>query len=183
LGPGARVKAAGLPRVTFRCYQNAMINDVIIRTAVWSDLDAVTDMWRQLMDLTAIYNRRYRLRPGALDMQRATFGDYLRRTDAYIVVAESESDGRLLAFSNGFMTVPSKTFAQAIIGILENLFVIEDYRRQQIGRRTAEYAIAWLTEKGAHEIYVNVIPRNATSVRFWDKMGFVVQRLAMTRQT
>jgi ribosomal protein S18 acetylase RimI-like enzyme len=137
-------------------------------------------MWKDLMDLTAVYNSRYRLRAGAADLQRATFTDYLRREDSYLLVGEQA--GELVSFSNGYLTVPGKTFAQTVIGVLENLFVVETARGRSLGRQTAEAAIAWLREQGAMEIYVNVIPKNNGSLRFWRAMGFDVQRLAMTRQ-
>ena len=133
------------------------------------------------MNLTAIYDPRYRLRVGASDRQRAAFHEYLRREDSYITVGEVR--GRVVSFSNGYLTVPAKAFAQTAIGVLENLYVVEELRRKGIGRQAAEYAIKWLNEKGAHEIFVNVIPKNGASLEFWQGMGFSVRRLAMTRQS
>jgi hypothetical protein len=40
-------------------------------------------------------------------------------------------------------------------------------------------AMNWLKHQGATEIYVNVVPQNVGSLRFWRAMGFGVQRLAM----
>jgi ribosomal protein S18 acetylase RimI-like enzyme len=151
-----------------------------IRLAQRNDLDAVVALWKELMDLTAEVNPRYRLRVNAEDQQRAIFTEYVRRADAYVIVAETA--GRIISFSNGYLTMPAKTFAQSVIGVLENLMVAEEYRRQGIGREMAGKAIGWLGHHGAMEIYVNVIPKNVGSLRFWRAMGFEVQRLAMFKE-
>lgn len=152
----------------------------MIRQALRRDIPACVQLWKALMDLTARYNDRYRLRTGATELQREIFADYLRRDDSYLLVGEV--DHRLLAFSNGYLTLPGKAFGQTSIGVLENLYVVETWRRQGGGRQMAEAAIEWLTREGALEIYVNVIPKNTNSLQFWRHMGFEVQRLAMTRQ-
>lgn len=157
-----------------------MENEWIIRPARRQELDAVVGLWKELMDLTAEFNRHYRLRAGAADQQRTVFEEYLRREDSYILVGLVA--GRVAAFSNGYLTMPAKSFAQAPIGVLENLFVTESQRRRGRGRELAEAAIGWLSQQGAAEIFVNVIPKNSGSLKFWRAMGFEVQRLAMTRQ-
>jgi ribosomal protein S18 acetylase RimI-like enzyme len=157
-----------------------METKIRIRLAQREDLNAVVALWKELMDLTAEVNPRYRLRVNAEDQQRAIFSEYIRRSDAYVIVGEAA--GRIVSFSNGYLTMPAKTFAQSVIGVLENLLVVEDYRRRGIGRETATKAIAWLGRQGAMEIYVNVIPKNVGSLKFWRAMGFEVQRLAMFKE-
>lgn len=170
---------AGLPGKPGRCYHEAMNDNVTIRPAQRGDLEPLAAMWEELMDLTAVFNPRYRLRAGSVDLQRAVFVDYLRRQGAYVLVGEV--DGQVVSFSNGYVTLPAKTFAQAVIGVLENLFVGDQWRRMGIGKQMADAAIERLVDQGAQEIYVNVIPGNGASVKFWRAMGFEVQRLAMTR--
>jgi ribosomal protein S18 acetylase RimI-like enzyme len=151
-----------------------------IRLATRGDLEEIVALWKALMDLTADYNVHYRLRAGATDHQHAAFVEYLRRDDSYLLVGENEH--RLVSFSNGFLTLPARTFGQATIGVLENLFVVEDHRGSGWGRATAEAAMSWLGRHGADEVHINVIPKNVGSLKFWRRMGFDVQRLSMGKR-
>lgn len=157
-----------------------MTNEWIIRLARRQELDEIVSLWKDLMDLTAEVNVHYRLRTGAVDYQRNIFEEYLRREDSYILVGLLNE--RVIAFSNGYLTMPAKTFVQSPLGVLENLFVVAAHRRQGYGQALAEAAIRWLANLGAAEIFVNVIPKNLGSLKFWRAMGFDVQRLAMIRR-
>jgi len=134
-------------------------------------------MWVKLMDLSAEYNPRYRLRANAEEVQRALFADFIVRDDAFLMVCEV--DRRLISFANGFLTRPAKTFAQSTIGVIENLFVIKPWRRRGIGREMAARSASLLSHLGAVELHVNVIPKNTDSLKFWRALDYQVQRVAM----
>lgn len=154
---------------------------VTIRLAERQDLDGVVSLWTELMDLTAEYNPRYRLRAGAEEVQREIFVDMLRSEEMFIIVCQADSN--IIAFANGYITSPAKVFAQSVLGYIENLYVIEPWRRRGIGREVANRAIAWLKHFGAIEITVNAIPKNTESLRFWRAMDFAVHRVAMNKTT
>jgi len=153
---------------------------ITIRLADKYDLERIVKLWAELMNLTAEINPRYRLRSGAEEVQQKVFSELLANDDAFIIVAEAEK--RIIAFANGFLTQPAKTFAQSKIGVIENLMVIEPWRRRGLGKELSNRAMAVLHKMGAIEIHVNVIPKNIVSLKFWRALGFEVQRLGMTKQ-
>ncbi|HPQ69257.1 MAG TPA: GNAT family N-acetyltransferase [bacterium] len=153
---------------------------ITIRLADRYDLNSVVKMWVELMELTAEFNPRYRLRSGAEEAQRALFADMLARDDSFLMVADV--DGKLIAFANGYLTQPYKTFAQAPIGVIENLYVRESFRRRGLGREVSTRAAAWLTHFGATEVHVNVVPKNIDSLKFWRALGYEVHRVAMVKK-
>ena len=153
---------------------------VTIRLAERGDIDQLVEMWTSLMNLTAEVNPRYRLRPGADDLQRAVFQDLLKRNDSFVIVATAGP--KLIAFANGYFAYPSKVFAQSTIGVIENLFVVEPWRRHGIGKELVNRAMAWLKHFGAMELHVNVVPKNVVSLKFWRAMEFQVHRVAMVKE-
>jgi GNAT superfamily N-acetyltransferase len=153
---------------------------VTIRLAERGDLDQLVQMWADLMNLTAEVNPRYRLRAGADELQHAVFLDLLKRNDSFVIVAVAGP--KLIGFVNGYFAYPSKVFAQSTIGVLENLFVVEPWRRHGIGRELVNRSVAWLKHFGALELHVNVVPKNVASLKFWRAMEFQVHRLAMVKE-
>jgi GNAT superfamily N-acetyltransferase len=153
---------------------------VTIRLAERADVDQLVQMWVDLMNLTAEVNLHYRLRPGADELQHAMFVELLKRSDSFVIVACAGPN--LIGFANGYFAYPSKVFAQSTIGVIENLFVVEPWRRRGIGKELVDRAMAWLKHFGAMELHVNVVPKNVASLKFWRAMEFQVHRVAMVKE-
>ena len=89
--------------------------------------------------------------------------------------------GRLIVgFTDIYTTKPAPVFEQKVLGVIENIYVLPEYRRLHIGEHLVHWARRFFENLRVGEIFVNVIPTNETSVVFWESMGFRTQKLSMT---
>ncbi|MCB9475648.1 MAG: GNAT family N-acetyltransferase [Deltaproteobacteria bacterium] len=156
----------------------ALRDEFEIQHATLDDLPRVLDLWRQLMELTATHNDRYRLSPGAMKLQMSYLRSFMDSTTAAIYIAKS--DGLIVGFTDIYTTKPAPVFEQKVLGVIENIYVLPEYRRLHIGEHLVHWARRFFENLRVGEIFVNVIPTNETSVVFWESMGFRTQKLSMT---
>ena len=142
-------------------------------------VEPVLKMWLDLLELTSKVNARYTLSSRAVSEQRKFFAKHADNPNTYCYVALAGDEP--VGFVNGYLILPSKVFIQEEIGMLENLFVKDDYRRQGIGHQLVRVSYEWFDRFGIREVYVNVVPANETSFHFWSAMGFDVHKLTMAR--
>lgn len=143
------------------------------------DIELVLQMWWDLLQLTADVNDRYRLADEALDHQRLFFERHLDHETAFCFVAKA--DGAPVGFANGYIILPSRIFRQVHIGLIENLYVDPDLRRAGLGTRLVASCYGWFEGFGVDEVYVNVVPANEASKKFWTAMGYTVHKQTMAK--
>jgi diamine N-acetyltransferase len=155
----------------------ALKDDLRIETALPDDLPRVLDLWYELMELTAEYNRHYHLVSNARHLQESYFKAFFESSSATIFLARERRE--IVGFTNVYVTRPAAVFVQNSLGIIENLYVLPAYRRRRIGGLLVAGAHEYFTDFDTDEIYVNVIPANETSEKFWAAMGYKTQKLTM----
>lgn len=57
-------------------------------------------------------------------------------------------------------------------GYLQHLAIAPEYRRQGIGRRLAEQAVAALAARGVEKCHLMVVSSNAAARSFWQRLGW-----------
>ncbi|HSF29385.1 MAG TPA: GNAT family N-acetyltransferase [Candidatus Tectomicrobia bacterium] len=67
-------------------------------------------------------------------------------------------------------------WTSALSAELEDVFVIREVRRQGVGRRLVEYAIARAIERGCRTVGLNTNERNAQALALYQELGFVAER-------
>ncbi|MBZ0274471.1 GNAT family N-acetyltransferase [bacterium] len=157
-----------------KAYEEEML---IVDRARLADLPRVVDLWMELMRLTERFNKRYALAPGARRLQESYMRSFFDSSSAAIFVArEGERAG---AFANVYITKPAPVFAQHVLGIIENIYVEPDFRGRGLGRQLVEASHRFFRTFRVDEVYVNVIPANENSRKFWEHMGYSTQKLTM----
>jgi GNAT superfamily N-acetyltransferase len=66
----------------------------------------------------------------------------------------------------------SVVFGASTRGLLENLVVLEGWRRRGIGRRLVSAAAMWCETHGAEALEMAVAVRNEEALAFWRAVGF-----------
>jgi ribosomal protein S18 acetylase RimI-like enzyme len=99
---------------------------------------------------------------------------YLRKTiygrETTFLLAEK--NGLIVGFVGaGVSKIPS-IYRHRDFGVIFDLFVSKDFRRQGIGREMVNAAFAWFKKKKIKRIEVGISAENAVAVKAWDKLGF-----------
>ena len=157
----------------------ALKEDIVIDQAEPRDLPDVLDLWAELMVFTANYNSHYGLVENSKRVQESYMKAFFDSNTATIFVARDA--GRIVAFTNVYITKPAPVFEPHVLGVIENIYVRPEYRRRHIGLKLVERSHQYFTDFGADEIYVNVIPANGLSEKFWYAMGYRTQKLTMAK--
>jgi ribosomal protein S18 acetylase RimI-like enzyme len=142
-----------------------------VRPATPHDLDAIADMWVQMIDHHEQIDARIWKRA---DDGRQTFRGYvadsLSRDDRRVLVAEA--DGRAVGFLMGLITGNHPPLVKRTWGAIGDAFVLPALRRRGIGRRLVEAAIEWFTEKHVDGVKLSAAIANDAGSAFWQAMGF-----------
>lgn len=142
-------------------------------------MDDVLSMWSALLEMTAEVNSRYRLGPDAVDHQREFFNKNKRNFNVYSYVALL--DDLPVGFSNGYLILPTPIFDQREIGLIENIFVRKEFRRMGIGSRLVDECYKYFRSRFVSEIFINVVPANELSYKFWTAKGYDVHKLTLAK--
>jgi ribosomal protein S18 acetylase RimI-like enzyme len=67
-------------------------------------------------------------------------------------------------------------WTSALSAELEDVFVIREVRRQGVGRRLVEFAIARAIARGCRTVGLNTNERNAQALALYQELGFVAER-------
>jgi [ribosomal protein S18]-alanine N-acetyltransferase len=92
-----------------------------------------------------------------------TFRGLLRRSDSHLFVAEAA--GEVVAYAVVWIVVD-----QAELG---DIAVVEDWRRQGIGRRLLETVLERVRSRGVRELFLEVRVSNHEARALYERYGFV----------
>ncbi len=87
--------------------------------------------------------------------------------------------GRILGMINLLFTI--STAEGGFVILLEDMVVQEGYRRQALGSRLLEYALAFAREKGFLRITLLADRLSDASIRFYQRHGFVLSEMVPLR--
>lgn len=145
--------------------------EIVIRRATLADAPAVGDLWEQLVafhrDLDDAMPKTTR-RGGQLYARR--IASQLDDTQACTLVADC--GGEIVGYVLG-MTVDllPDVFEQELSGFLADIFVMEAYRGQGVGRRLVSALENWFREQGLQQYEWYVAARNNAGRTFWRSLG------------
>lgn len=140
-----------------------------VRPARPRELDRLAALWIALADQHGP-EPRFRLRGGAEEGVRRHLAGRLADLDALLLVADRAGDLPGLCVAR-LLRRPA-FFDEVERGELEAIAVREDARRAGLGRGLAGAALAWLRERGATRVEVQVARQNDAGRAFWSALGF-----------
>jgi GNAT superfamily N-acetyltransferase len=173
---------------------------VAVRRADLSDLPALVELCRRARDEvarrrggTAYLHREARPEPVALDLEAmladphraAWIAEASPRTGAAGARTPGASPGTGAA---GFATArlvpttepaPERAGAPALLGLVEDLYVVPEQRRRGLGRALLDAALPWLERNGALDVDALALPGDAATKSLLETTGFRARLLVM----
>lgn len=112
------------------------------------------------------------------------YGNFLagemNRLDALVIVAEKA--GRVVGYAYAELEGNDYMALRGPAGVLHDLVVDPDHRREGIGRKLLEAAIAALVNQGAPRVVLSTAEKNETAQRLFSSSGFRRTMIEMTRE-
>ena len=87
----------------------------------------------------------------------------------------------LLAKNNGIPVGYIVLWIRDKVGIVCDIFVNEGARGMGIGHALLLYGLKWFSENNIREVNVKVDSRNYSTIRFYEKSGFVYDEIVMNK--
>ena len=154
---------------------------LVIRSGREEDLPEVLRLWQQMVDFHAACDPSLAMRSDAeaLESVRAYLLANLDNPDSRLFVAEVAGVGGL----TGYLLAQVRTISPLAIpptcGVISDICVEEQWRRQGIGRELFYAARDWFRERGQTLIRLHVATANPVSQAFWRAMGGVEQMVLL----
>lgn len=138
------------------------------------DADAVTDLWVDLASEQTRYGSH--VRP---ESNRTPIRDELARYAATDRLLVARSDG-VVGFAT--YTIEDGTYGLDVVrGLVENIYVVPEYRDRGIGSDLLATAERQLTDRGADVVALETLADNADARRFYRRHGFVPHRVELEK--
>ncbi len=144
----------------------------MIRPARSNDAPAIARLWDELVRYH--HNLDDALPKAASDGQNR-YASYIQRRlrdpDAQIYVAEGE-DEQLIGYVLGMiLDLVPETFEPERGGFLADIYVMESYRHQGVGRALVQRLMNWFKRNGIQHVEWYVAAENQSGRRFWEAVG------------
>jgi ribosomal protein S18 acetylase RimI-like enzyme len=147
------------------------VDKVIIRQAAPPDIDAVAQLWLELVS----YHREIDpdLPPAApKGAQRYARRLMDRLDDPLTRVLVAEIDGAIVGYVLGMVVdLAPEMFMQTASGFLADIYVAAAHRRHGVGRALVDALTAWFKAQGLSYFEWHVAARNEDAVKFWQAVG------------
>jgi ribosomal protein S18 acetylase RimI-like enzyme len=131
---------------------------------------AITPDWGPVRDDDDSWSRRHK-----------DYAGWLTEPDAFCLVAR-DGDGRAVGYLLATVNSGSPTWAAVErFAYIESVSVLPELRGAGIGKRLLDAASEHLDELGVSRIELTAVARNAEALRFYEREGFSVSFVQLTR--
>lgn len=142
---------------------------IVIRQAIRKDLDAIGDLWVELMSFHARLDERFGIPPqGRSSYIRHTY-QAIRDHNYRVLVAEYDS--QLVGYIIGYIAQNPPIFPQPHYGFIADICVTYHARRKGVGEALVKSVLEWFHARGMDSVQLNVAHHNPLSQAFWRRMG------------
>jgi ribosomal protein S18 acetylase RimI-like enzyme len=93
----------------------------------------------------------------------------------------AEDNGKLIGYIYGqIINKPKMKLGR--IGVIEDWFVEEKYRRRMTGEMLWDKLIAWFRDKKCNRLELDVYPTNKKAIKIYHRLEFIDKSIIMTRK-
>ena len=143
---------------------------VTVRRARPDELEALLDLWDEMMTYHARLDRRFMPAAAGRETFRPTLSGWMASKDCRVLVAASGE--QVVEFTVGRIVENSPVLEPRYYGHVSDICVAPAWRRLGVGHRLFLALRAWFVKRGLTVLNLNVAARNPVSQAFWHEMGF-----------
>ncbi len=141
----------------------------VVTLARSTDVPALSEIWRELMDLHEGRDPRFALAADGRERWLTMAEEMLGRADAFLFKAEVQ--GRAVGFCLGWIAKNPPIYRIDRIGFVSEIAVVRSHRRRGIGGLLMGAARGWFRAQGLDELQLSTAVWNEDARRFWESVG------------
>jgi ribosomal protein S18 acetylase RimI-like enzyme len=155
---------------------------VNIRPATPADLTAIGKLGALLVRTHHDFDPKRFM--AATSQTEKSYGSFLgtQLEEANIVIMVAERDGEVIGYTYAGVEGNDYMSLRGPAGVVYDLIVDPDHRRQGVGRMLLEATLEVLKAKGAPRVVLSTAERNAPAQHLFDRAGFRRTMIEMTRE-
>jgi ribosomal protein S18 acetylase RimI-like enzyme len=150
------------------------------RVATESDVTALCELGEEV---NAVHRRalpQVFAGPGAAGRDSSHWASAITGPESVVFVAEES--GRAVGFANVRMVNESRSWLQPMrFGLMGSLCVTKDRRGQGIGPELMRFIHGWVSERGGHEVRLQVSSFNQHALHVYEELGYEIRSLNLTK--
>ncbi len=146
-----------------------MPSELHIRSALIDQLDAISAIWLEMMEVHEQMDPSFRLAEDGSSRWRGMTEAILRRKDAFVYVAWLE--GEMVGFVLGWIAQNPPIYANARVGFVSEIAVRKSARRRGVARALMHRARDFFSAQGVHEFQLSTAIGNDGAHRLWRSLG------------
>jgi ribosomal protein S18 acetylase RimI-like enzyme len=146
------------------------LEQVIIRVALPEDVVAISKLWLKFMQYNAAFDSSFEVKPKVTARFAREIQD--RLIDPNYRISVAELDNELVGYCFSYVSKKPYFFKLGKFGFIGDLYVLDDYRRQGIGRLLVDDAHAFFTRRDVEQVELLVATQNVETIKFWERLGY-----------
>ena len=147
--------------------------------ALKSDIPAILELWKELMDFHVPFDSRYTLSEGAEESMKDHLERLVEAEDALVIMAVENT--KPMGFGIARIRNYPPVFIKQTHGTIEDLAVSSEHRRKGIGELMLNEMLDWFRSLGIDRVELRVASMNTIGYSFWRKHGFADYMYIMYR--
>ncbi|MCK5614368.1 GNAT family N-acetyltransferase [Candidatus Pacearchaeota archaeon] len=141
-----------------------------IRNAKLRDVKAIAKLNLELMKHVGQYDPIFKLQKKPLPIMEEWRRKGVYSSRQKLMVAEC--DGKIIGYINATTKTRPKIYEVKEVGFISDLYVLPEYRKQNIGKKLVEPILEWLKQKGVRHVHLYAVSKNEVALTVWKKFKF-----------
>jgi GNAT superfamily N-acetyltransferase len=147
-----------------------MADEVVIRTAVPEDAQAILKLWQEMMEFHSARESFFTLRPEASRSFLAYIRERMKNAQACVAVAERR--GEIVGYGMGVISDYPPVYRIDKYGQICEMAVTSSWRRSGLGGKLLKFLQDWFAIRGIRRLEVRAASANEIAEAFWRRSGF-----------
>ncbi len=135
-----------------------------------SDIPAILEIWKELMDFHVPFDSRYTLSDDAEESMGKNLARLIAAEDALVIIAVENT--KPMGFGIARIDKYPPVFVKQTCGTIEDLAVSSEHRRKGLGELMVKEVLDWFRFRGIDRVELRVASMNTVGYSFWRKHGF-----------
>jgi len=148
---------------------NAPHSDIVILPATADDIEPISQIWEELMDLHEGTDERFALSINAVRSWQELALGMIDRIDGFLLVARLE--GKRSGFCLGWVARNPPIYRMPEIGFISEIAVARVAQHRGVGRALMHAAIDFFLRRGLTELQLSTAVWNEKACDFWESLG------------